>query len=124
MPARKPEEVHELFAQAIAAGDVNAVVALYEPDAILVAGPGQVVKGRAAIREALGGYLALKPVFTLQSSKVWQSGDTALLLSRWAITETDPSGRRVDSTVQPTSVARRQADGSWLVAIDNSSGLE
>lgn len=124
MPARKPEEIHDLFAQALSAGDVDAVISLYEPDAILAPQPGQVVRGRAAIREALAGYLALKPVFTLQSSKVIQSGDIALLHSKWAITETDPGGGTTELAVQPTQVVRRQPDGVWLVVIDNPSGVE
>ena len=61
MPARKPEELDVLFANAINAGDIEAVIKLYEPGASLMPEPGQVVSGVKAIREALGGFLAMKP---------------------------------------------------------------
>jgi hypothetical protein len=35
MPIQKPEEVLELVAQAINSGDVDALLALYEPEACL-----------------------------------------------------------------------------------------
>ena len=59
-PATKPIDVHDLFAQTFNAGDVDAIVALYEPGATLGVQPGQTVTGKAAIHEALAGFLALK----------------------------------------------------------------
>jgi ketosteroid isomerase-like protein len=41
---------------------LDALVALYEADAILVAQPGEVVTGIEAIREALSAFLATLPV--------------------------------------------------------------
>ncbi len=35
MPAHKPEELDELFAQALNSGDLDALVDLYEPQACL-----------------------------------------------------------------------------------------
>ena len=47
MPARSPEEVDALFEKALNAGDIDGLVALYEPDATLIPQPGQEAKGRA-----------------------------------------------------------------------------
>jgi ketosteroid isomerase-like protein len=41
-------------------GDIDQVLALYEPDAVIVPDPGQVLHGTAAIRQSLQGFLALK----------------------------------------------------------------
>jgi hypothetical protein len=41
-------------------------MALFEPEATLIPQPGQVVTGTEAIREALSGFLALKPKFDLE----------------------------------------------------------
>src|SRR5262245_35703980 len=49
------------LAQAINSGDVDAAVALYEKDAVMVVQPGQSARGSAQLREALGGFIALKP---------------------------------------------------------------
>ncbi len=122
MPARKPEEIHRLFTDAINAGDLNAILALYESTAILVAQPGQIVRGHAAIREALSGYLAMKPRFALQPGKVLESNDIAILFSKWTLTGTGPGGSTVQLAGQTTDVVRRQKDGSWLMVIDNPFG--
>jgi len=123
MPARKPEEVHRLFAQAFNAGDSNAIMSLYEPDAILVPQPGQMVRGHAAIRQALTGFLAMKPRFAFQSGKTLESNDIALLFSKWTLMGTGPDGSAVALTGQTTDVVRRQKDGTWLLAIDNPFGI-
>ncbi|HKA02163.1 MAG TPA: SgcJ/EcaC family oxidoreductase [Candidatus Solibacter sp.] len=124
MPAHKLEEVHDLLARALNAGDADAVISLYEPEAILAPQPGQILSGRAAIREALTGYLAQKPKFTLHSRSIIQAGEIALLRSRWTIRETDADGKTIEYEVKPTLVMRRQPDRTWQVVIDNPSGDE
>jgi uncharacterized protein (TIGR02246 family) len=44
--------VQRLFAEAFGSHDLEAVLALYEPDATLIPQPGEVVTGTEAIREA------------------------------------------------------------------------
>ncbi|MBI3621186.1 MAG: SgcJ/EcaC family oxidoreductase [Nitrospirae bacterium] len=123
MPAHKPEEVHRLFADAFNAGDVQAILSLYEPDAVLVPQPGQVVQGQAAIRAALGNYLALKPKFTMQPTSVLQSGEIALLFSKWTLSGIGPDGKTLELAGQTTDVMRRRKDGTWLIVIDNPFGV-
>ena len=50
MPATEPEQMHGLFEQAFNAGDIDALMALYEPDAALVPQPGAIAEGTDAIR--------------------------------------------------------------------------
>ena len=80
MPADTPEEVHELFTKYFSAGDLDAVMSLYEPGATIVQRDTSVT-GHAAIRQALSGFLALKGEFALQLRKTFQSDDIALLFS-------------------------------------------
>ena len=61
MPITNPEEVLHAFFRAFNQGDIDAVIALYEPQAALVAQPGQVAEGHSALREAFNGFLAMKP---------------------------------------------------------------
>jgi uncharacterized protein (TIGR02246 family) len=120
MPARTPQEVHELFTKGFAAKDAEMIVALYEPAAAFTPQPGQIVTGHAAIREALGGFLSLDAAFQMQAGAVIESGDIALLISKWTLKGTDPSsGAAVDLAGQTADVVRRQADGTWLIVIDN-----
>ncbi len=123
MPARTPEEVHRLFTDAFNAGDVKAIMALYELGAILLPQPGQIVRGQVAIREALNSYLALKPKFTMQPARVLSSDEIALLFSKWTLTGTGPDGNAMTMAGQTTDVVRRQKDGTWLIVIDNPFGV-
>lgn len=123
MAARGPEELHRLFAERFNAGDLEGLIALYEPGATLVPQPGQVVSGVEAIREALRGFLALKGTFQLTPTVAAQAGDLALLCSPWTLTATGPDGDPINLAGTTTDVARRQADGTWLVAIDNPWGV-
>ena len=65
MSTASPEEVVQAFYRAFNNGDIDTIVTLYEPRAILVAQPGQLVEGLAALREALREFLAMKPTLTL-----------------------------------------------------------
>lgn len=119
MAARIPEEIDQLFAQAFSAGDLDALVALYEPDAALVSQPGQVVKGREAIREALQGFLSLCGEFRLEVKSVVGTGDLALVRSDWSLSGAAPGGCMVDLSGKAAEVVRRQPDGTWLYIIDS-----
>ena len=52
MPANSPEQATQLLAEAFRLGDVEAALALYEPDATFFTGAGESVTGAAALREA------------------------------------------------------------------------
>jgi len=124
MPARTPEEIDTLFLAAMNAGDLDALVALYEPQATLTPSPGRTVTGRDAIRDSLAAFLAVRPNMTLSQRLVSQTGDLALLTSKWEITMTGADGKRAVQGGQSVEVARRQADGTWLFVIDLPFGME
>ena len=122
MPARTPEEVASLLGQAFNAGDLESILALYEPEATFVAQPGEVVTGTEAPREAFGGFLALKPTFELEVKKVFRAGDVALSFVDWTLTGTGPDRETIPMSGQGSDVLRQQHDGSWLFVIDNPYG--
>ncbi len=123
MTAREPEEAHRLWAERFKAGDLEGLVALYEPDATLMHQPGQAASGTAAIREALGGFLGLKPTFDwLETKPAVRSDDLALLHDPWTLSGTAPDGSPVNLSATTADVVRRQADGTWRFVIDNPWG--
>jgi ketosteroid isomerase-like protein len=113
MPAHTPEEVQRLCAEAFSAHDLEAVMALYEPEATLIPQPRHVVTGTEAIREALSGLLALKPTFELEFKKAFQAGDIALLFAEWTLSATDPDGKPSRWRAGPLT---------WLVASPTGVG--
>ena len=119
MPARRPEEADLLVIEALNAGDVEAALAFYEPGATFVPEPGKAATGLEAIREVLNGFLALRPRLTIQVPQVAQSGDIALLGSRWTLKGTGTDGNPVELAGQGVEVVRRQADGTWKFIFDN-----
>jgi uncharacterized protein (TIGR02246 family) len=78
MPARNPESLGDHFAQALNTGNLDALLALYEPEATLSPQPGQLVTGTKAIRDALSAFLAMKPTIAIKSRAVAAAGDVAL----------------------------------------------
>ena len=122
--ARGPmDTVHQLVA-AINSGDLEGAVALYEGSAVLLSPEGTPARGTAELRAALGGFIAMKPRLESQAERVFESGDLALYLSRWTLHGTDPSGGAIEMAGESTDVLRRQADGRWLIAIDNPWGVK
>jgi uncharacterized protein (TIGR02246 family) len=124
MPARSPEELDRLFAEALNAGHLDALVALYEPEATLTPQPGQVVTGTQAIREALRAFVATKPTLTLAVKTLAQTADIALTSAKWELTGPGPDGSPVKMSGHSVEVSRRQPDGTWLFVIDTPWGLE
>jgi uncharacterized protein (TIGR02246 family) len=122
MPATTPEEVAQLWAESFTAGDLEALVELYEADATLVPQPGEVVTGVGAIREVLSALLATEPTFNLEVRKVLHTGDIALSFADWTLSGTGPDGEAIEMAAQTSDVLRRQDDGTWRFVIDNPYG--
>lgn len=122
MPA-PVETVNELV-QAINQGDLERAVAAYESGGVLAARPGQLARGRAQLREALAGFVALKPVLRSEAQQVIEGEDLALYIARWSLSGTDPEGNVVAMAGESTDVLRRQPDGRWLIAVDNPWGAQ
>jgi ketosteroid isomerase-like protein len=123
MPARKPEDLGRLFTDALNAGDLDALMQLYEPGAMLRPGPDQIAAGSDAMRAALAGFLGMKPRFKLAAKTLGEVGDLALTSSKWELSGTGPDGAPVTMNGQGVEVARRQADGTWRWVIDTPWGL-
>jgi uncharacterized protein (TIGR02246 family) len=122
MPATTPEQIHRLFEEAFNAGDIDQLMRLYEPDAVLVPQPGSVANGSQQVREALEGYLALGGRITLDTKLVLTVGDLAYLSNAWSLHGTGPDGGPLTLGATTAEVARRQPDGTWLYVIDNAWG--
>lgn len=105
-PARRPEDLSQFFVDRANAGDVEGLVALYEPDAVLAMPTGDAARGKQAIRAAFQQMLAGRPVFTADPRRpALRNGELALTWTRL------PDGATAE-------IARRQPDGTWLWTVD------
>jgi uncharacterized protein (TIGR02246 family) len=111
MSVQTPGEIHQRFATALNAGDLESLVALYETDAKLIPQPGQVVTGKDAIRAALQGFLAMRPKIRIETQNALQAGDVALLRSKWNLTGKGPDGKSVEMSGNAIEVVRKQPNG-------------
>lgn len=107
---------------AFSAGDLDQVLASYEPGAVLVAEPGRPVSGAAELRAFFARFVALAPRFTFHDVEIFQAGDIAVHLNRWTMDGTMPDGTPAVQGGLSVAVVRRQADGRWLIAIDDPFG--
>ncbi len=119
-----PADVVDRLCAAINHCDIETAMTLYEPEAAFVAQPGNVVIGTKALRDALAGFIALKPTITTEAHRLIQAGDVALYCSKWNLRGTDPQGKALWMEGRSADVLRRQPGGVWLIAIDNPWGAE
>ena len=113
-----PEQLHRDFQDAFNRHDLESIVALYEPGAVLVTFDGP-VQGTAAIREVYRRSLSIQPTISLETLGMNLSGNIAMLHGKWVLHGIGPDGDRVRREGRNTETARQQPDGRWLFVIDN-----
>jgi len=119
MPAYNPAEIHSLFRHAFNLGDVEAFIALYEPNAVLVVN-GKAVTSRESIRKALESFVARRGRMTLETRAVVESEQgLAVVYGGWVIEPQMGMGAETATRGLSTEVVRKQPDGTWLFVIDN-----
>jgi uncharacterized protein (TIGR02246 family) len=120
MSALTPEECDELFARHLNEGDLERLVALYEPEASLVQRDGAVVSGQEAIRAHLQKLVALRPRISASVTKVVPAGaDLAAVYNDWTMQAKAPDGAPITRSGKAIELVRRRLDGSWLFVIDD-----
>jgi uncharacterized protein (TIGR02246 family) len=103
-------------------GDIVEILRAYEPAAVVVGEPYKPATGEAALRAMFAGFIALKPEFTYSGHDVVIAGDLALHLAPWHMAGVAPDGTKVQQKGLSVAVLRRQADGRWLMVIDQPYG--
>jgi ketosteroid isomerase-like protein len=121
-PVRDPAAMHRYFAEACNAGDLDRLLAFYEPGAVVAERTGELTIGTDAIRAHLETLLSMRPTMHILSSKTVENGDLAQLSSRWECDATAPDGSAVHLESRGSELARRQPDATWRLVIDNPWG--
>src|SRR5262249_19736628 len=118
----KAAEIDPAFQKAFNAGDLDALLKLYDDQSVLVAEPGKPVQGLANIKQALMGFLALKLPIQIKVRRVYEGGDIGLCVADWSIVGKGPDGKDVKLEGASSEVVRKTSGGNWVYAIDNPYG--
>ncbi len=113
-----PKDAAEVFVKATAAGDAEAIAALYTSDAILLPPGAPPVSGRNAIKAVFERNFSAGAntiAFTNVRSEVGQ--DRAAVFWQWRSEIKQASGQIVRSIGQ-SLVYFRRVDGAWLISAD------
>ncbi len=107
MGATTPEEICALFKRYMAAGDIESLLSIYDPDVVFLNQSRETKRGRNELRQELLPLAAAKANFDFSIKQVIQSGDIALMHTEWTVSSPKPMRSYA------IEVARRQPDGTW-----------
>jgi len=99
--------VCHLFQHAMAAGDLDAVLSVYDPEAVFLNQSRDVTQGRDGLRQELAPLGAMQARFDFTIKQVIEAGDIVLMHTEWTVLGPQPM------QVYAIEVARRQPDGTW-----------
>ncbi|MGG3800855.1 YybH family protein [Metabacillus fastidiosus] len=111
---------------AIKQEDFDTLMNYYTDDAILVVKSGMIARGKEEIKKA---FIAISKYFnnTLMPTQgemiILEAGDTALVISQ-TLLEADKNESEYSMDRRATYVFKKNSQGEWLCAIDNSYGTE
>lgn len=117
-----PEQMNTVFAEAFNSKQVENLMLLYQPDAVLVRLDGSIAQGSEQIRDELTHLLKIGIRAVGDNQFAITHGDIALLRANFTITAVNETGQEVQIKGSSSEVVRRQPDGSWLYVVDHPFG--
>lgn len=102
--------------------DIDAVMASYEPKAVVVFEPESPISNENVLKEMFTQGTMINPIFTYSGHEVFISGDIATHIAPWEMTGKTPDGTEIKQSGLSIAVLRKQADGEWLMILDNPHG--
>jgi len=113
--------------RAIKQEDFDVLMNYYTDDAILVVKPEMIAHGKEEIKKAfiaIAKYFNNSIVPTQGEMIILEAGDIALVLSQTLLEANNKKDSEYSMDRRATYVFRKDAQGKWLCAIDNSYGTD
>jgi len=120
--ATRPEDLYPALSEAYSAGDLEAMLSLYDPKAVFVIKPSRVTGSPAELRAAMQHLIALGGRLSVKPQSFTRSDDVVLVLGAFTFSGRGSDGTPFERTSRFADVLRRQPDGRWLIAVDNPYG--
>ncbi|MFE2971039.1 YybH family protein [Streptomyces sp. NPDC059340] len=121
-PITDPAQLPPAFEKAMNSGNVDEVMSLLAPGAVMRTVTGETVTGQV-LRDYTAGTIADNGRLSNGPSRVLAGADIALISEEWTLEVTTPDGNRKKATGTTANVARRGQDGTWRMAILNPLGI-
>ena len=113
-----PNDAAAVFEKATAAGDVDAIAALYAPDALLLTPSGQTIAGRDAICAVFRRNQAAGPnTIRFSEVKIDAGEDRAIMVWVWTL-QVAPQGKPPVVTKGRSLVHWKRISGVWQITAD------
>ena len=118
----EPEGVIPSLIERFNSGKVEAMMALYAPEAVFIAKDGRTITDRTEIAAQFQRDMSLGLPLKANVRQVFVGDDTAQIVVDWSIDGTGPDGEHVHLEGSASDVVHRGADGRWRYVIDNALG--
>ena len=105
------------FVDAFNRNDANLCEEFYTEDALILLASQEPVQGHESIKAGMQAYAGAK-LTRLAPIVVSQSGDLGYYAARYEFEPPSSAGSSAKETGKSLVVLKRQADGSWKVAVD------
>jgi ketosteroid isomerase-like protein len=120
--AAEPEGIVGSLLQRFNSGRVEAMMSLYDPEAVFIAGDGRTLSDPAEIAKELDSFLSLGLPMQATARHLFVAGDIVQIVLDWSLDGVGPDGQPVHLAGSASDIARRGADGMWRYLIDNPFG--
>ena len=121
---QKLMETSRAWSREAQAGNVDAMLAYWSDDAIVIQPGQEVTRGREPLRAMIERMNKL-PGFAISweplEARISDGGDLGYLIERTTVTMNGPEGKPVTQQYRAVTIWRKQPDGSWKNVVDISN---
>jgi len=103
--------------------DIASILTSYEEGAAIMFDPGKAISDPTLIQQMFEGAFQINPAYTYpKGHEVYRANDIALHIAPWEMKGQGPDGTELSASGLSVAVLRKQANGSWLMVLDNPHG--